>query len=100
VQTLEDQLLADRGDAIGRRRAEARGLNRLVKRVGLFATDEPRAGTRGDFRRVADLSRYVSRDARKRRREKLRDGRIRVIVQQRDEPSQLYAVRMRLDFRG
>ena len=56
VQPLKDELLADRHQAIGRRRADPRVLNRLIERVGLLPADPLRIRPRRDLGLFADLS--------------------------------------------
>ena len=52
-QALEDQLLADRRDAIGGRGGNLRLLNRLIEQVGLVAADLLRVRPRADLGRRA-----------------------------------------------
>ena len=59
-------------------------MRRVLARVEIFAV-------------LANLSRDVAGDARKRRRQELRDGRLRRLLQHRHQPAQLDAVRMRLN---
>ena len=54
VQALEDQLLADRRDAVGRRGGNLRLLDRLVEQVGLVPADLLRVRPGADLGRVAD----------------------------------------------
>ena len=57
VQSLENQLFADRRDAVGRRRGDPRALNRLVERLGLFAAHLSRVRAARNLGRRANLAR-------------------------------------------
>src|SRR4051812_36971809 len=97
VQSFKNQLLTNRRNAIRRRRSDPGRLNRLKERVGFLATNPLSARSRRDFRRRANLPRDLTTHPRKRVRKKLRHSHIRVVLQQRNQPPQLHAVRVRLD---
>ena len=97
VQPLEQQILADRDDAVGGRGADLRLLDRLVQRVGLFAADLARSTPGTRLGRVADPPRHRRTDARKRTGQKLRDRRRLGRLEHGHQPPQFHAVRMRLD---
>ena len=97
-QALQDQLLADRRDAIGRWRGNLRLLDRLIEHVGLVPADLLRVGPGRDLDRRAEFSGDARADARKRMDQELRDRRRLRLLQHRHQPAQLDAVRVRLDF--
>src|SRR4029079_17700983 len=97
VQAFEDQSLADRRDAIRSGRADLRVLNGLIQRFGFVPADAFRVRSSTDLRGLADLLSDSRTDARERRRQKLRDRARSALLQHRDQPAKLDAVRMGLD---
>ena len=96
-QALEDQLLADRRDAIGGRGRNLRLLNGLIEQVGLVAADLLGVGPGADLRRRA---KPPATPGLTRENEWTRNCAIvgaLVSLQHRHQPAQLHAVRVRLD---
>ena len=100
MQSLEDQLLADGRNAIGRGGRDLRLLDGLINQVGLVAADLFGIRPRADLRPFANSSGHGRRYPRKRFYQKLGNGRGLGVLEHAHQPAQFHAVRMRLDFLG
>ena len=99
-QAGQQPLLADRHDAVGRRRRDLRLLDRLVEGVGLTAAEPAGRRPRRKLRAVADPLRRAVRHPRERLREELREGQLGLLLEHGHQPAELDAVGMRLDLLG
>src|SRR5260221_944776 len=100
VEAVEDRLLADRRDAVGRRRHDLGGLDRLVERLGVGAVKTARLRVGRELRRLADLLGDGGGHPAELAREKPGEPVALGVVEHAKKNAELDAVWMRLDLVG
>jgi len=99
IKPAQNQPFSNRGNAIGRRRADLRRLDCLVQSIGIASTDFFHRGTGTQFRRLTNSTGNRRTDSGEIRSQKSGQRRaIGLCLDHSDQPSQLHAIRVGLDF--